>query len=281
MQLTCRSAPGSRAGPGSTSRFVATPEHQEVDMIPTYTVHAVRLGTIRMDKSSPVHGYPPGTTVDIPVWAAAVEGNGRKLLVDTGIKNAEKWSKTDPHTVTAEQTIDAALAELGWRPKDVDLVVNTHLHYDHVENNPSLSNAQFFVSRAEWEFAADPGNAQAWAYSADWTGPDLTYMNYTLIDADHYDVLPGIRVVQTPGHTPGHQSVVINTSEGLLCVTGDAACMMENLTIPTPPGVHVSSREALSSIKKICTLADRVLMNHDPQIKGFQSSGFPISPAVG
>jgi N-acyl homoserine lactone hydrolase len=253
-----------------------------LELIPVYTVHAIRLGTIRVDMSSSVYGAPPGTTLDIPILAAAVEGNGYKLLVDTGIKDAAKWtSKFGPHTLTPEQTIDAALAELGWRTKDVDLVINSHLHYDHAENNLALSNAQFFVSRAEWEWAADPSNAQAWAYDIDWTGPDLTHMNYTMIQVDHYDVLPGVRVIQTPGHTPGHQSVVINTDEGLLCVTGDAACMMENLTIPAPPGVHVSSGTALSSIKKICELSDRVLMNHDPEIKSFQSSGFPSSPAIG
>jgi glyoxylase-like metal-dependent hydrolase (beta-lactamase superfamily II) len=77
-----------------------------------------------------------------------------------------------------------------------------------------------FVSRAEWEFAADPSSAQAVLYDISWTGPDLTYMNYTLISSDHYDVLPGVRIIETPGHTPGHQSVLVNTAEGILCVTG-------------------------------------------------------------
>ena len=73
--------------------------------------------------------------LDVPVWAAAIEGAGRKILVDTGIRDAAKWSRIEPHTVTPDETVDAALAELGWRSQDVDIVINTHLHYDHAENN--------------------------------------------------------------------------------------------------------------------------------------------------
>ena len=63
-------------------------------------------------------------------------------------------------------------------------------------------------------------------------------------------------------------------------MTGDAACMMENLTIPTPPGTHIASGVALASLKKISDLSDRVLMNHDPELKRYQSSGFPVTPEV-
>jgi N-acyl homoserine lactone hydrolase len=249
-------------------------------MIPTYTVHTLRLGTIRADKSTAVFGFPPGILLDVPIWAAAVEGNGRRLLVDTGLKDAEKWSRYNPHSIAPNQTIDAALSGLGWRRRDVDLVINSHLHYDHAENNLAFPHAQLFVSRAEWEFAADPGSAQAGLYDLEWTGPDLTHLNYTIVDADHYDVLPGIRIIRTPGHTPGHQSVLVNTDEGILCVTGDAACMMENLTGPTPPGTHVGKGLALDSLRKIITLSDRVLMNHDPELKAYQNSAFPTTPPI-
>ena len=56
--------------------------------------------------------------------------------------------------------------------------------------------------------------------------------------------------------------------------------MMENLTIPTPPGTHIASGVALASLKKISDLSDRVLMNHDPELKRYQSSGFPVTPKV-
>lgn len=247
-------------------------------MLPTYTVHAIRLGTIRADRSEQIYGFPSGTMMDIPIWCAAVEGNGQKIMIDTGLKEAEKWSGTNRHTLGADETIQAALAELGWRPRDIDLVINTHLHYDHSSNNLAFPQAQFFVSRAEWEFAADPSSAQRPIYNLEWTSPELSFMNYTLIDADDYDVIQGLRMIRTPGHTPGHQSVLINTAEGVLCVAGDAACQMESLTTPTPLATFVSHSDAVESIKKICRMSDRVLMNHDPELTAFQNLGFPISP---
>ncbi len=179
-----------------------------------------------------------------------------------------------------DETIDAALAELGWKRGDVDVVINTHLHYDHAENNLAFPQAQFYVSKAEWQWAADPSSAQAWSYDIDWTDDQVTVMNYSLVQDDHHDVLPGLRLIQTPGHTPGHQSVLVTTAEGVLCVTGDAACMMENLQLPTPPGTHIGTAISLASLKKISDLSDRVLMNHDPELGRFQSAGFPITPDV-
>jgi N-acyl homoserine lactone hydrolase len=247
-------------------------------VIPQYTVHTLRLGTIQVPKSATVQGAS-ADVIEIPVWAAAIEGNGHKLIVDTGIRDAERWQHLAPHALDRGETLDGRLAELGWTTTELDMVINSHLHYDHADNNLALPHAQFFVSRAEWEWAADPSSAQAPLYDLDWTGPDLTYMNYTLVDSDHYEVLPGIRLVQTPGHTPGHQSVLVNTDEGILCIAGDAACLMENLSIPAPPGTHVSSRAALDSIDKICRLSDRILMNHDPELTQFQNCGFPETPA--
>ncbi len=248
-------------------------------MIPHYAVHALRTGSILLDKSSVVHGVPLGTRVTIPVFCAAIEGNGVRILVDTGIADVAKWtSDQSVHTQTPNQTLDAALAEIGWRARDVDIVVNSHLHYDHAGNNLTLPQAQFFVSRVEWDAAGDPANAQRPLYDFEWTGPDVSLFNYTLIAVDHYDVLPGIRIIQTPGHSVGHQSVLVNTNEGALCVTGDAACMLENFETPTPPGTFASSRDALQSIQKICELSDRVLMNHDPEVSDFQTSGFPVPP---
>jgi N-acyl homoserine lactone hydrolase len=250
-------------------------------VLPTYSVHAVRVGTIHADRCESVYGASPGTMLDLPVYIAAIEGNGHKVLVDTGLSDPAKWSVGNRHIQPPEERIDAALAELGWRTSDVDLVINTHMHYDHSGNNLAFPHAQFYISRAEWEFGAHPSNAQAWTYDLDWTGPELTYMNYTLIDTDDYDVLRGLRIIQTPGHTPGHQSVLVNTAEGILCVTGDAANLLDNFAIPMHVANFVSPRDALASLEKIRSRADRVLVNHEPSIQNFQNSGFPICPEPG
>jgi len=238
-------------------------------------VHAIRLGTLTVDRAGLLYGERPGCSMDIPVWGALLQGAGHRMLVDTGLADPIRWSAYNPCRQEADETLPAALAELGWKLRDIDVVINSHLHYDHCENNPVLAQAQFFVSGIEWAYARAPVPSQGWSYGAAWTGPEVTESQYTLIGQDNYEVLPGVRVIQTPGHTPGHQSVLVDTAQGVLCVAGDAACLMENLTRPTPPTVNTSVERSLASIRKIRASADRILMGHDPDVAKYQCADFP------
>lgn len=250
-------------------------------MLPVYTVHAVRVGMIHADRCESVYGSAPGTMLDLPVYIAAIEGNSHRILVDSGLSDPDRWSAGNRHVQPEGERIDAALAVLGWNIRDVDLVINTHMHYDHSGNNLAFPHAQFLVSRAEWEFSANPSNAQARTYDLDWTGPNLTFLNYTIVEVDDFDVLRGLRIIQTPGHTPGHQSVLVNTSEGVLCVTGDAANLLDNFAIPMHVANFVSPTAAMASLAKIRDRADRLLINHEPSIRNYQSSDFPTCPEPG
>jgi len=246
--------------------------------IPHYKVTAINLGNITLDKSAMTYMSGAGTKVTVPVWAAAVEGNGLKILVDTGIAEPQKYVPYHPVWQENDETLPAALAELGWSPNDIDVVINSHLHYDHSENNPLLPNARFYVSLREWEYAKHPIATQTWLYGHNWDREPLSFMNYVLIDQDLYEVAPGIKTIETPGHSAGHQSILLQTDEGVLCVAGDAACFMENFTAPTPPGGLTSVEQGLASIEKIRAYADRILMNHDPEITKYQEGGFPEVP---
>lgn len=249
--------------------------------IPLYTVTAIKLGTLTVDKSGMTYGVDPGVRVDVPVWAAAVEGNGTRLLVDTGVADPQRWLGHNPCWQEDDETLPAALAELGWSLQDVDVVINSHLHYDHAENNTLLPHARFYVSLTEWEYAKQPIATQRWLYDFEWTDGALGFQDYTLVTADHYEVMPGVRLLQTPGHSRGHQSVLINTPQGVLCVAGDAACFMENFSLPTPPGGLTSAELALDSLERIRTHSDVVLMNHDPELTKFQSDGYPPIAPIG
>jgi glyoxylase-like metal-dependent hydrolase (beta-lactamase superfamily II) len=222
------------------------------------------------------------TMIHLPVWAAAIEGGGKRILVDTGIADHGRWDRDlNPCWREDDETIEAALAELGWRMGDIDYVINSHLHYDHAENNTKFRGAQFVVSRAEWEYAKDPIPSQRLLYDFAWTDESVTYLNYQLIAVDDFDVLPGIRLIQTPGHSRGHQSVVVNTQEGVVCVAGDAACLPESFSRPTPPGGATSIEQGFQSLERIRSSAERVFMNHDPNIEKFQNSSYPSIPQVG
>jgi N-acyl homoserine lactone hydrolase len=245
-------------------------------MISEYKVTALKMGTLEVDKSTQTYGLGFGQEVEVPVWAAAVEGDGHRIVVDTGI--ADPGWVTDnvaPCTQRPDETLEGALQEIGWSLEDADIVLNTHLHYDHADNNALMPQARFYVSEREWNYARQPIDTQQTIYNGSWERAPLSYFNYSLVAVDHFDVLPGLRLIKTPGHSAGHQSVLVNTREGTLCIAGDALNLIENLTVGAPPGILVSTEEALESMKKIRGLADCVLTGHDPGIEKYQTGKFP------
>ncbi|HEY6761555.1 MAG TPA: N-acyl homoserine lactonase family protein [Baekduia sp.] len=250
--------------------------------IPTYEVTALKMGTLRADRSALVMLTDPGVEVEIPVWAAAVEGNGRRIVIDTGIRDPE-WVRELGQTCEqqADETMAGALAAIGWSPEDVDLVINTHLHYDHVGFNTLFPHARFLISAVEWSAAQAPVLTQRALYQPhEHLLPPLGIFHYHMIAQDFYDVADGIKVIQTPGHSVGHQSVLVQTEEGVLCVVGDAVNMDENFTTGVPGGIHVSVSDAIASTEKVRRCADRVLMAHDARLLKYQRGGFPTIPAA-
>lgn len=251
-------------------------------MLNTFAVTALKVGSLEVPKASMTYMSGFDRTVVLPIWSVALEGGGMKILVDTGIRDHARWDR-DLHPVWAEpdEHIEAALAEIGWRPGDVDLVINSHLHYDHAENNTLFRNATFVVQRTEWEYAKEPIPSQRALYDFAWTDEVVTHLNYQLVSADDVDALPGLRLIQTPGHSRGHQSVVVNTAEGRICIAGDAACLPESFSRPSPPGGATSIEQGFVSLERIRASAPRVLMNHDPNILKYQNNAFPLIPDVG
>lgn len=243
---------------------------------PRYRVTALNVGNMRVDASEMSYGRGFGQKVDIPVWCAAIEGNGKRIIVDTGISDPQWIARLMcPSWQAPEETIDGALDALGWTRDSVDIVINSHLHHDHCANNAAFPQAEFFVSLAEWEFAQAPIATQKVLYNQSWLASPLGLFDYTLVQEDFYEVLPGLRLVRTPGHTPGHQSLLVNTDEGVLCVSGDAVNSRESLAEGVPCGLLWSTEAGLDSVQRIRSLADRVLMCHDTAIKRFQEGGFP------
>ena len=121
-------------------------------------------------------------------------------LIDSTPELDEEWSpRFDPDKV----------------PRDVVTVVNTHLHFDHCGGNRFFAGIPIYVQAREREAARAPGyTVPAWV---EFDGAD-----YVELDGEA-ELLPGIRVMPTPGHSPGHQSVLVETDEGLVVVAGDVA----------------------------------------------------------
>lgn len=149
------------------------------------------------------------------------------LLLDTGMGDAgpetEAWYQ--PRRIT----LDEALAGVGLRVDDVDIVVNCHLHFDHVGANPRFAGRPILAQRTELETVRT---------TPDYTVPELVDFagaSYELLDGEH-EIATGVSVLPTPGHVDGHQSVVLRCDDGTVILAGQthetAAQWAEDRTSP-------------------------------------------------
>ena len=147
-----------------------------------------------------------------PSYAHAVEHPGGLFLFDNGVGfgNAEVDATFSPRV----RPVDDALEAAGISLADVTGAANCHLHFDHCGQNAVLRGMPIFAQRAEWAKVHEPG------YSVpEWV--DVPGLTYELLDGET-EVASGIRLIPTPGHTDGHQSLSIDTPEGAIVLAGQA-----------------------------------------------------------
>lgn len=222
-----------------------------------YTITPLRLGTITRKKSNMVFGAED-TLTDFPLIAFLLEGFGLKLLVDTGGSPPDgvHWM---PYVRKEEESLPAALARAGVQPREIDAVLFTHLHWDHVGNNACLPRARFYVQRTEYE----------WIAAEDRPGYDRELMlrsRYKLLDGDVENVLPGISVLLTPGHSVGSQCVVAETPDGPVILTGDLIPTYENMEKNVPNGGHYDLKVISDSMARVKALDLPILPGHDSAV---------------
>jgi glyoxylase-like metal-dependent hydrolase (beta-lactamase superfamily II) len=242
-----------------------------------WTITMLDTGTQTQDKGFMTYLTDMGREIQIPVTVALIQGP-ETILVDTSFQSVERtWEIRRRKIVRRpEQEVVAALASAGTRPEEISIVIHTHLHYDHAGNNRLLPNARFFVQREELRYALAPTSFDATAYFAPSLGitPDFLGTKFELLDGDA-GIADGVRVITTPGHTPGHQSVVVDTAKGRYCIAGDAVMWFENMEKRIPPGIHTSMIDCMASLERIAREADHVLPGHEPKVFTRQPARFP------
>jgi N-acyl homoserine lactone hydrolase len=150
-----------------------------------------------------------GQRLVVTAWVARTPD--AVVLIDTGI--APKLPDDDEARYRFHRrSIEDALAETSLTPGDVDVVLNCHLHADHAGGNRSFRGTPILVRAAELEAAREPDYSVPEAL-------DLDEGSYQLIEGVH-EVVPGIRSLRTPGHSPGHQAVVVDTADGPIVLAG-------------------------------------------------------------
>jgi N-acyl homoserine lactone hydrolase len=195
-----------------------------------------------------------------PVHGFVVTHPGGAVLVDTGCGGPDKvlndWR-------VVNRSVADALAGLDMTPADIGLVINTHLHFDHCGQNAVFAHAPCYVQRAELDRAKRESPELY-----DWFG----FMNarWELLDGD-VEILPGLSVITTPGHTVGHQCVVVATDDRADLLIGDAAYIPNQFAGPSDEDVLPGQASNLvawrGSLDRIRSLEpDRVHFCHHTDI---------------
>jgi N-acyl homoserine lactone hydrolase len=220
-------------------------------------------GPITLNRVIPIRAstfeYPDGPRLGERgvVMAFAIRRGGRCILVDTGIRTGHP--AIDARFKPAGDPLAALLAEHDIDVADVEVVVNSHLHFDHCGQNALFPRIPIYVQEREWLAAESP----------DYTVPTwLTFAGatYRRVDGDH-DLGDGIRIVATPGHTPGHQSVVVELPEEVVVIAGQACYSpgewsgketdMDGAETAWDPVLYARSLERLRGLRP-----DKVLFGH-------------------
>jgi glyoxylase-like metal-dependent hydrolase (beta-lactamase superfamily II) len=171
------------------------------------TIRRLHYGYITAPDGGSDAGQP------LPVCGYLVEHPTARILYDTGLTPVDDWLRQ--RYAPRGSTVAQVLATVGLEAGDIDLIVNCHMHVDHAGGNSAFPDVPIYVQDPELEAAQ---------------GPDVTFPEYTfdfpgatlrVIDGE-IEPVPGVRIVPTPGHTPGHQSLVVETAAGSVLLAGQS-----------------------------------------------------------
>jgi glyoxylase-like metal-dependent hydrolase (beta-lactamase superfamily II) len=236
----------------------------------SYTIHPIVTAQLAVEAGRMTYLRNYGKRIWVPCPFYLITGGPEVVLVDTS-GNSDLMSHLRLEPVEPVVDFQEALASAGLSLEEIRIVIHTHLMYDHCANSKLLPNARFIVQKKELDFALAPHPMFAGAYQRNL----FEKLPFEDIEGDQ-DLMPGIKLLFTPGHSPGGQSVAVSTSAGIAIITG-FCCIQENF-LPAknqawmtditpeviPPGIHTDMLQAYESTMRVKSLADIIIPFHDP-----------------
>ena len=208
------------------------------------------------------------------------------VLVDTGAGNKESAKFKDIYAIENDGAngptrLEDALMEAGCSPSDVRYVINTHLHFDHAGGNtfapsdggtsavaPAFPNATYVVQEGELQFAMNTNQRTAPSYLAANFAP-ISEADLWQLARGEGEIVPGIRVLPTPGHVPHHQSILVQSDEVTLCYLGDLIPTSAHVPLPWIMGYDLEPLVTLEQKRQLLSRAVAeewiLAFEHDPK----------------
>ncbi len=243
-----------------------------------YKIHPIVVGTKIFDKSMMTYQYGQGQTYTIPIYSWYLEGGDKNILVDTGEMHPIQSKDREASINGKIYTFEEGLSKWSLTPEDIDMIIHTHLHNDHCENDYKCINAEIFVHEKELESIHDP-HPLDYRYLEDFI-EDVEDNGQVKPLSQDMEIVPGISVMHTPVHTRGGMTVFIDTQKGRAAITG--FCVIdENFNPPKeiramemdviPPGTHVNTYEAYDLMIKVKEMADLIIPLHEPRFASMET----------
>jgi N-acyl homoserine lactone hydrolase len=229
-------------------------------------VYLLSGGLIDVDRDVIFPGDDSHRRVVLPVMQILVENEGKRVLVDTGMppeavgdtEGLKRAYDIDSGRIkpmmSREQRVDGQLAQMGLSPANLDLVVNTHFHFDHAGGNALLAGVPVAVQRAELESVQ---GETGW-----WDAPGIAFQ---VVEGD-WTPVAGVEMLHTPGHTPGHQSMLVRTDDEPWLFTWDAVYTEEHWRTGKLGAVSdvPAGRSSIERLRQVAATENaRIIFGHD------------------
>jgi glyoxylase-like metal-dependent hydrolase (beta-lactamase superfamily II) len=261
-------------------------------------IHALDAGSQRLDGGA-MFGVVPK-----PLWERRIPADARNriplamrcllvespdalILIDNGAGNKEDEKFREIYGIENAAASDSgrptrledAIAEAGFQPDDIDIVIDSHLHFDHAGGNTyrtedgsvrlAFPRARYVVQRGEWEWAHSTNERVRASYLPHNFDPVHAADRFDFV-AGEAEIVPGIGVWPTPGHTPHHQSVVIRSDGETACFLADVIPTSAHLPLPWIMGYDVEPLVTLETKRGLLDVARRegwlLVFEHDPTV---------------
>jgi len=211
-----------------------------------------------------------------------VEAPDALVLIDTGIGNKESAKFHDLYGVEnagAPTRLEDGIRAAGFSPEDIDIVLNTHLHFDHAGGNtvvgedgqvkPAFPNARYVAQKGEFDFAHGGNERVRASYLSHNFDPIAEAGLWDFVNGGA-SVTEGIRVIPTPGHTPFHHSVLVESEDSAACFLADVCPTSAHVPLPWIMGYDLEPLVTLESKRGLWTQAREeewlLVFEHDPAV---------------
>ncbi len=216
--------------------------------------------------------------IELGLNCLLIQTPDKNVLVDTGIGNKYDEKFKERFNVQRAEGLIGALRGVGLTPEDIDLVINTHLHFDHAGGNtclaggksvPTFPQAKYVIQRGEWEEAINPNERTHASYLKENLVPIQEAGLLELIEGDR-ELLPGVRTIVTGGHTRDHQMVLLESRGKKALYLGDLIPTTSHIRTPYVMGYDLYPLDTMKEKGKVLNEALSghwlLIFEHDPKV---------------